>query len=77
MSRVDYMEVLCGVGWGMSRFDGLWYSLGGIAVAARDGFGLEENGIFIVLGEMRWASSRFRLEELHGFRMREGGSNNR
>jgi hypothetical protein len=32
----------CGVGWGMSRFDGLWYSLGGIAVAARDGFGLEE-----------------------------------
>jgi hypothetical protein len=23
----------------MSRFDNLWYSLGGIAVAARDGFG--------------------------------------
>jgi hypothetical protein len=77
MSRVDYMEVLCGVGWGMSRFDGLWYSLGGIAVAARDGFTLEKNGISVVLGEMRWASWRFRLEALHGFQVREGGSNNR
>jgi hypothetical protein len=44
------MDVLCGVGWGMSRFDGLWYSLGGIAVAARDGFGLEKNGISIRSG---------------------------
>jgi hypothetical protein len=34
-------------------------------------------GFQSVLGEMRWASSRFRLEELHGFHIREGGSNNR
>ena len=44
MSRVDYVGFV-GVGWGMSRFDGMWYSLGGIAVAVRDGFGLKKNGI--------------------------------
>jgi hypothetical protein len=31
----------------MSRFDGTWYSLGGIAVAVRDGFGLKKNGIIL------------------------------
>jgi hypothetical protein len=31
----------------------------------------------IVLEEMRWASSRFRLEELHGLQVEEKGSNSR